>query len=65
MKPPMNPAVCDNRECANETSDWKKDGWIVSSGETIRGKFTIHDHRYTAGHYCSWNCFCKEPVQDL
>ena len=48
---------CDGRRCARTTSDWRRAGWIFSSGETIVGGKTIHDHRAEAGHYCSWNCF--------
>ena len=65
MKVEINPAVCDNRVCGNTTQNWKKDGWIYSSGETIRGTHVFHDHRSVGGHYCSWNCFCEQPVQDL
>ncbi len=65
MKIQLNPAVCDNRVCGNTTQDWKKDGWIYSSGETMRGNKILHDHRYAAGHYCSFDCFAKEPVHDL
>ena len=65
MKPQLFPASCDNRACAATTQNWKKDGWIYSSGETVRGTVTLHDHRAVAGHYCSFNCFAKEPVADL
>ena len=59
------PATCDRRSCPSSTENWKKDGWIYSSGETIRGTIVLHDHRGVAGHYCSFNCFAAEPVADL
>lgn len=65
MKPQLNPAVCDRRACGNQTQNWKKDGWVYSSGETIRGTVVLHDHRSVAGHYCSFHCFAAEPVADL
>ncbi len=58
-------AKCDSRACGRGTSDWRAAGWIYSSGETMQGPKVLHDHRYAAGHYCSWNCFCAEPMQDL
>lgn len=65
VKTTLNPATCDRRACGNQTDNWKKDGWVYSSGETIRGTITLHDHRSVGGHYCSWACFAKEPVLDL
>ena len=65
MKPQLFPATCDRRACPNSTSNWKKDGWIYTSGETIRGEKVLHDHRAVAGRYCSFNCFIAEPVADL
>jgi len=56
---------CDGRQCSSTTPDPKAAGWITTSGAVLKGRIVLHDHRAIAGHYCSWNCFCGEPVRDL
>ncbi len=57
--------LCDRRGCRNATKDPVAADWIFSSGETVQGQHVLHDHRATQGHYCSWNCFARQPVHDL